>query len=64
MCDVTIMRFPKQAPITLKKRMLDKKLDVTALAKRIGHARTTVSRAINHGANAGVLLKVKEVLNA
>lgn len=64
MCDVTNMALPKQAPITLKKRMLDKQLDVTKLAKRVGHARTTVSRAINHGANAGVLAKVKEVLNA
>jgi predicted transcriptional regulator len=64
MCDVTTMSRPKQAPITLKKRMLDKKLNVKQLAAKIGHARTTVSRAINHGANAGVLSKVKEVLNA
>jgi len=43
--------------------MLDKKVNVTDLARRVGHARTTVSRAINHGANAGVLKKVKEVLD-
>lgn len=57
------MPAQKQAPIVLKKRMLDKKVSVTSLAKRIGHARSTVSRAINHGSNAGVLSKVKEALD-
>lgn len=57
------MRPSKQAPILLKKRMLDKQVTVTALAKKVGHARSTVSRAINHGQNAGVLLKVKEALD-
>ena len=57
------MSHRKQAPITLKKRMLDKKINVTKLAEKVGHARTTVSRAINHGANAGVLKKVQEVLD-
>lgn len=57
------MRAQKQSPIILKKRMLDKRVTITDLAKRVGHARTTVSRAINHGANAGVLIKVKEALD-
>lgn len=57
------MRANKQAPILLKKRMIEHRLTVTQIAHRIGHARTTVSRAINHGSNRGVLIKVKEVLN-
>lgn len=62
MWDRNAMSRPKQAPITLKKRMLDKRVTVTQLATKVGHARSTVSRAINHGQNAGVLSKVKEVL--
>jgi predicted transcriptional regulator len=56
------MRTQKQAPF-LKKRMIDKRVTVTDLAKKVGHARTTVSRAINHGQNLGVLIKVKEALD-
>ena len=59
----TNMRSKKQDPIHLKVRMLQKQMSVTALARRVGHARTTVSRAINHGHNSGVLSKVKEVLD-
>ncbi|MEN9842167.1 MAG: hypothetical protein RL376_1967 [Verrucomicrobiota bacterium] len=57
------MRDTKQASISLKKRMLDKRVTVTAIAEQVGHARTTVSRAINHGQNRGVLAKIRNVLN-
>jgi len=52
-----------QVRIRLKKRLAEHELSVTALARRIGHDISVVSKAINHGQYPRVLEKVKVVLN-
>ena len=46
----------------LKKLMIDQDLSIAELARRLGHSRESVSRAINQGKNAGVLLRIEEAL--
>jgi plasmid maintenance system antidote protein VapI len=60
------MRHPKQAKIhpvkILRKRMIDLDCTYKDLATKTGFTRESISRAVNHGRNPGVLSRVKEVL--
>ena len=54
----------EQVRIGLRVAMLHRGLGVSALAKRLGHPRQTVSKAINHGRYPRVVAKVKAYLHA
>jgi DNA invertase Pin-like site-specific DNA recombinase len=57
------MRTRNQAQIRRLKKMIDQGYTFTALAKRVGHPRSTVSKAVNHGRFPNVLRKVEEALS-
>ena len=46
----------------IKKCLLDEELTVTALARRVGFNRSTVSKAINQGRHPRCLEKISEQL--
>ena len=52
----------KQARILIHQRRLELELSMTELAKKAGHPRESVSRAVNQGRNRNVLKRVREVL--
>lgn len=53
-----------QAQIRRRKKMIERGLNFTALAEQVGHPRSTVSKAVNHGRYPRVLKKIEEVLCA
>jgi predicted DNA-binding transcriptional regulator AlpA len=57
------MNHGKQARIQLRTKMLRQGLTFTELARRVGHPRPTVSKAVNHGHFPRVLAKVEAHLN-
>jgi hypothetical protein len=44
--------------------MIEHGVNFTALALLVGHPRSTVSKAVNHGRYPRVLAKIEEVLSA
>lgn len=56
------MRIRNQAQIRRLKKMIERGYTFTALAKCIGHPRSTVSKAVNHGRYPNVVRKVEELL--
>ena len=56
------MTQKEQARILLHQRRIAERLTMKQLAKRVGAARESVSRAVNQGHNPRVLRRVKEVL--
>jgi plasmid maintenance system antidote protein VapI len=49
--------------ITAKKRLLERRMTITALARKLGFARNTVSMAINHPILPTVRERVAKHLN-
>lgn len=58
------MSHRNQAQIRRRKKMIEHGLNYTALAKLVGHPRSTVSKAVNHGRFPRVLKKIEEALCA
>lgn len=56
------MSTKNQARISLRVKLAAADLSLNALAKRVGHPRATVSKAINHGRFPFVRAKILEVL--
>jgi len=50
-------------PIAAKKRLIERRLTVTGLAKRLGFARNTVSMALNHPILPTVRRKIAKELH-
>ena len=56
------MSHRNQAQIRRRKKMIERGVSFTALAKIVGHPRSTVSKAVNHGRYPRVLVKIEEAL--
>jgi len=59
-----LMHPRNQACIRRRKKMIELRLSFTALAIKVGHPRSTVSKAVNHGRYPRVLRKVEDLLYA
>lgn len=57
------MHPKNQARISLRVKMTKKDITFRQLATQVGHPRSTVSKAVNHGRFPRVLKKIKDALD-